>query len=352
MKRHGKLLLAILPCLSTFLSSCGNGPSQNEIVIRAEDIPPNYPPDSLRQEFDVSLEDILATVEDPSSVREAYEQVDSTAPAPVPELWHILVMQLNGSLVSSLERAGVDDPEVVAAHCTRCMWWNLDPWSDLIAGDTLWLLYSDSPPERENRVVALKYRPVAGSNARSFSVYSHHKRGDNFPSFFYPDGREVPKMLNSMPIRSFEEITGIFGEPRGEHVHRGVDFKAPEGTPVITTRGGAVSRTDWNLEYNGRCVEVDIGGGYREIFLHLSDLAQGVTPGSSLERGDTVGYVGNTGRSYAPHLHYQIDDSNSGYSIDPHLFHGYHRRSLEGSDLEAFRAFRDSCESCFGGEGE
>lgn len=350
MAVKAKPLFATLLVFFLLSASCGNGPSRNEIVIRSEDIPPNYPPDSLRQEFDVSLEDILAAADDPSTMQELCEKAEEVAAASTPAVWHVLVMELNGSLVSSLQRAEVDDPEVMAAHCTRCMWWNVDPWSDLIAGDTLWLLYSDSPPGRENKVVAMRYHPVAGSTAQAFSVYSHHKQGDSFPSYFYPDGREVPKMMNSMPIRCFEEITGVFGEPRGGHVHRGVDFKAPEGTPVITTRGGTVERTDWNMEYNGRCVEIDIGGGYREIFLHLSGLGEGVAPGASLERGDTVGFVGNTGRSYAPHLHYQINDSGSGYSIDPYLFHGYHRRELVGNELETFRAFRDSCETCFGGE--
>lgn len=268
---------------------------------------------------------------------------------PVPDV-HLLAFEVRGSLYASLEAVGCEAPDVVAAHLVRCLWWRMDPWRDMCAGDSIIVLYADSSQGLENRTVALRYIPIPGSAVGAFSIYLFRKTGDNFPSYYYGDGTEVAELLNILPLSTFEEITGIYGEPRGDHTHSGMDFKAPEGTPVRTARGGQVERVDWNYEYNGHCVEIDMGSGYSEIFLHLSTIAPGIAPGASLAAGALVGEVGNTGRSYAAHLHYQINDEN-GYPIDPLLFYGSHRRSLDGGDLSAFRAFRDGCEEMMRGGG-
>jgi murein DD-endopeptidase len=152
--------------------------------------------------------------------------------------------------------------------------------------------------------------------------------------------------LDRMPVRTFEEITSVYGEPRGSHYHAGVDYKAPQGTPVYTVTGGRVTRTNWNTSYNGLCVELDFGG-YAELFLHLHTIHDGVVPGTLLEPGDQIGTVGNTGVSTAPHLHYQINDPQ-GHSIDPYLFFSSHRRSLTSDDMEDFMLLVEACRTAMG----
>ncbi|NLP04968.1 M23 family metallopeptidase [Candidatus Fermentibacteria bacterium] len=254
-------------------------------------------------------------------------------------------LELRGSLYGSLAEAlPGEDTDVLGAHAVRCMWWNLDPWRGLSAGDSLVILFGAGDMGLENRTIALRYTPVAGSSNRAFSVYMFRKTGDSFPSYFYQDGTEAVKLLDVMPLTTFEEVTGIYGEPRGDHTHAGIDFKAPEGTPVRTAHGGVVARTDWNTEYNGHCVEIRMGAGYSEIFLHLRDIAPVVSPGASVPAGTTIGTVGNTGRSYSAHLHYQINDECD-RPIDPCLFFGTHRRSLGASDMPAFQEFVTLCDS-------
>lgn len=261
----------------------------------------------------------------------------------------LTAFEVRGSLYESLSRALPDDaPDVLAAHLVRCLWWDIDPWNDMCAGDSLIVLFGDGSRGIENRTVAVRYVPVSGSASSGFSVYLFLRAGDNYPSYWHADGSEAALMLNTMPISTFEEITGIYGEPRGDHQHAGQDFKAPEGTPVRTARGGTVARLDWNTSYNGRCIEIEMGGGYSEIFLHLSTISAGVVPGAFLAAGTVVGAVGNTGRSYSAHLHYQINDE-SDRPIDPRLFFGTHRRQLEGADLQAFRAFCGRCDAMMSG---
>jgi outer membrane murein-binding lipoprotein Lpp len=354
-------------------AGCSNPPSEDEIIVRAEDFEGRCDTLSQRQAIVDSTasgdtaalaDDTLSLLEDAHAAQADSLPADSAAlgdgpdslpadTASVPAGWRSLAMEARGSLYATIQ-AGLEadsqpsgpGPDVLGAHCSRCMWWDMRPWEDLIAGDSLYVVWTDSVGEGlENRVVALRYVPVEGSANGEFSVYRYLRTGDNYPSYWYPDGTEAPAMLDAMPVSTFEEITGIFGEPRSGHTHEGVDFKAPVGTPVVTRMGGTVTRTDWNTAYNGHCVEVDIGGGYSQVFIHLDGLAEGIRPGAQVEAGGLVGYVGNTGRSYAPHLHYQINDRNSGYAVDPYIFHGCHRRSLPEGDMDGFRDMRDLCDS-------
>lgn len=276
-----------------------------------------------------------------------------TIPAvePLPELAGagVLALEIRGSLYETLVEACPDgDPEVLSAHIVRCLWWDVDPWRDICAGDSIHVVFRDSGAGLENRTVALRFRPVPGSTVQPFALYLFRRSGDSYPSYWHPDGTEAVRLPNSMPVSTFEEITGIFGEPRGDHQHGGLDFKAPEGTPVRTIHGGVVIRADWNTTYNGRCLEIGMGAGYSEVFLHLQGIADGLSPGASVAAGSLVGWVGNTGRSYSAHLHYQINDEN-GYPIDPLVFYGSHRRTLSGTDMERFAVLRAACDSLMAG---
>ena len=343
-----RVLTAYLLLFSvSFVISCGGEPVEGEIVIRAEDIAAGDKepaPDTL------SLADTLV-ISDPDSLPKPdslvtqvpdFPDLDSTSAVEHDECpWERIALQIDGSIYSSL-RDRVREPDITGAHIVRCMWWNSDPWNGMNAGDSIYVLLGETG--RENQVIALRYVPREGTSNSLFSVYSFRMTGDNYPSHYYSDGTEVMKLLDYMPITTFEEMTGPCGEPRGDHRHAGVDYKAPEGTPVRTCRGGSVIRLNWNQDYNGNCVEIGIGGGYSEIFLHLQGVADGVYAGCILEKGDIVGYVGSTGiTSTAPHIDYQINDEN-GNPIDPYLFYSSYRRRLPPEDMTEFRTFRDSCD--------
>jgi len=342
--RSGCLLAALL-----LNSSCGGEPREGEIVIRIEDLATadtsGTDPDTVPVVSDtLPLDTLAASAEDDTLIVQADTlKADSSAVAPdsLSCPWTRLALQIDGSIYASL--AGrVSEPDILGAHIVRCMWWDTDPWNGMNAGDSIVVLIGETG--RENRVVALRYSPGQGTSNRPFSVYNFRMTGDNFPSHYYADGTEMMALLNTMPVSTFEEMTGPYGEPRGDRSHAGVDFKAPPGTPVRTCRGGRVARINWNSDYNGNCVEVSIGAGYSEIFLHLQSVARGLSEGDILQRGDLVGYVGSTGAtSTAPHIHYQINDER-GNPMDPYLFFGSHRRSLPPGDMDEFEALRDSCD--------
>ena len=333
-----------------FLVSCGGEPEEGELVIRAEDITraDSTPIADVLPTEDTLVSAVSDTLPEPDSLAtlipdiHASDSIAAIEPDSVECPWERIALQINGSIYASLQDRAAE-PDILGAYIVRCMWWDSDPWNGMNAGDSLYVLIGETG--RENQVIALRYVPREGTSNAAFSVYSFRMTGDNYPSHYYSDGTEVMKQLNFMPVTTFEEMTGPCGEPRGDHYHTGVDYKAPEGTPVRTCRGGSVTRVNWNQDYNGFCVEIGIGSGYTEIFLHLQGVAEGISVVTAVEKGVVVGYVGNTGvTSTAAHIHYQINDEN-GNTIDPYLFYSSHRRRLSSSDMAAFSTFRDRCDA-------
>lgn len=101
-------------------------------------------------------------------------------------------------------------------------------------------------------------------------------------------------------------------------MHEGVDFSAPVGTPIYATGDGKVERLKSRMSGYGNVVKIDHGFGYETLYAHMSKII--VRPGQKVKRGEIIGYVGNTGRSTGPHLHYEV--RKNGKPINPvHFFY-------------------------------
>ena len=126
---------------------------------------------------------------------------------------------------------------------------------------------------------------------------------------------EKEKLLKAIPtiqpVKN-EDLTrmasgyGYRSDPftKARKFHKGMDFTAPRGTPIYATGNGAVKRADSRSSGYGRHVRIDHGFGYVSLYAHLYKYA--VKKGQKVKRGDLIGFVGSTGRSQAPHLHYEI----------------------------------------------
>jgi murein DD-endopeptidase MepM/ murein hydrolase activator NlpD len=106
-------------------------------------------------------------------------------------------------------------------------------------------------------------------------------------------------------LETYDQITSLIKD--GRH-HKGVDFKTPVGTKVHATFAGTITQKNWHWKANGNCLEVtESASPHRKaLFLHLSELPRSLTVGHSVSRGDVIADSGNTGHSFAPHLHYQL----------------------------------------------
>ena len=184
------------------------------------------------------------------------------------------------------------------------------------------------------RVLAAWYR--SAKLDRDFAaVYVENER---FPMgrYFHSDGMEAQLTLKNAPIKDYEIITALLHDRRPKH--DGIDFKAPIGTPIITPFDATVLRKNWTTRGNGRCVDLQyVGKPHHALFLHLDTIAAAVKPGARLKAGTVIGTVGNTGRSYAPHLHYQLENA-ADRVLDPIKIQGTMRREADAQTKETVKA--------------
>lgn len=147
---------------------------------------------------------------------------------------------------------------------------------------------------------------------RIFAAWEHKERVGS-PNPIQAATVSVPSIS---PLRSMRMTSGygmrthpVLGRRRA---HKGVDLAAPTGTPIYATADGLVSRANWFSSY-GKYISIEHGGEIQTRFAHLSRIA--VRNGQRVQKGDLIGFVGSTGRSTGPHLHYEV--RVSGRSVNP-----------------------------------
>ena len=115
-----------------------------------------------------------------------------------------------------------------------------------------------------------------------------------------------------------------------------MDFKTPVGTPVKATFDGTITRKNWFFRGNGNSLEVTSSGPphMKAIFLHLSELPRTLTVGTKVKKGEVIAHSGNSGHSFAPHLHYQLM-SPSDRVLDPFDVHATQKVNLAAADRPA-----------------
>ena len=168
------------------------------------------------------------------------------------------------------------------------------------------------------------------------------KAGDQHSSYWNASGQEVPRRLRNSPMEHYQQVTALLGDGRG---HNGMDFKAPVGYPVFSPKSGTVTRVNWNTGPNGKCIEVRFADGTLAKFLHLSETM--VRANQHVRAGERIASSGNTGRSTAPHLHYQLDRNRK--TLDPVEYHGTSQRSLSPGEMARFSSDRARYESAVQG---
>ena len=116
-----------------------------------------------------------------------------------------------------------------------------------------------------------------------------------------------------------------------------MDFKTPVGTPVKAPFTGVVRRKNWSFRCNGNCVELEEAGGKHRhaLFLHMEELPRSLKVGDRVTAGTVMGRSGNSGHSFAPHLHYQLEAADERV-LDPYESHRTYRRSLPAAQRAAF----------------
>ena len=248
--------------------------------------------------------------------------------------------EVDGSVIASAEAAGV--PHGPLAEMLRAFSWDVNFQHDIKLGDRFDVLIerswtSDGQAVDDGRVLWAEL--TTGGGDESFSIYRFKPAGGE--EYFYNDeGESVVKALLRTPL-NMSRISSRFGlrhHPvlRFTRLHAGVDFAAPPGTPILAAGDGRVVEAGPNGGY-GRWVKISHDGGLATGYAHMSRIAPGVRRSARVRQGQVIGFVGSTGLSTGPHLHFELH--RAGRPVDPlSVARTALRARLAGKDLERFRA--------------
>ena len=139
------------------------------------------------------------------------------------------------------------------------------------------------------------------------SLYYFDKEGSI--GHYDKNGKSIQKALMKTPING-ARLSSPFGMRKHpidgfNKMHRGTDFAAPLGTPIMTSGSGTIKKAGW-CGGGGNCVVIKHNSTYQTIYAHMSKFAKGIRSGVRVKQGQTIGYVGSTGKSTGPHLHYEV----------------------------------------------
>lgn len=246
---------------------------------------------------------------------------------------------INGPLESAIVGSeGKDVGTALTQVVNRSLvWWVRVP-QDLVKGDTLAVLY-ETRDGQEPLVHAVRFQ--SRKLGRTFEAFRFQPAGAAFARYYQADGSELEERLVDSPLDSWEQVTSLLRDGRR---HKGVDFKTPVGTPVKATFDGTIVRRNWNFRGNGNSLEIHEAGGKgrNALYLHLSEVPKDMQAGVHVKRGQVLAQSGNTGHSFAPHLHYQLMQGEK--VIDPFDSQKTTRVSLSGEQQRAFERRRDEFE--------
>lgn len=214
---------------------------------------------------------------------------------------------IGSSLFLSASRAGLSDRLIM--ELVSIFGWDIDFARDIKSGDRFSVLYEEL--FRDGRSIG-NGDIVAAEFVTSDTVYRavRHIDEDGRKRYFDAEGNNLRGTFLKTPMR-VSRVTSGFSKRRYHPVlkkwraHRGVDYGAPSGTPVLATGDGRVHSIGRNGGY-GNAVVLRHGGQYSTLYAHLSGFRKGLKKGSKVTQGQVIGYVGATGLATGPHLHYEF----------------------------------------------
>jgi murein DD-endopeptidase MepM/ murein hydrolase activator NlpD len=257
------------------------------------------------------------------------------------------VANLGGSIDTSLytgaRRAGL--PSSVIVDLIRLFSWDVDFQRDIRPGDSFNVLVERAHLKTGEVArwgdVLYADMTVAGKTQRYFRFESKDRRGRKRVDYYNEKGHSARKPLLKTPVDGARLSSG-FGRRRHPilgytKMHRGVDFAAPRGTPIYAAGNGTVASVGRKGGY-GRYIRIRHNGQYSTAYGHLLRYARGMKRGKRVKQGEIIGYVGSSGRSTGPHLHYEV--LIGGRQVNPLRVRLPAGRRLKGQELASFRAVR------------
>lgn len=214
---------------------------------------------------------------------------------------------IDHSLFVASQRAGLDD--ALTMRLAQIFQWDIDFVLDIRQGDEFFVLFEDLYIDDEfighGEILAAEFINQKQSYR---AILYRNDQGDS--DYYNPEGNSMRKAFLRAPVE-FSRVSSNFNLRRVHPLfkrtmpHRGIDYAAPSGTPILASGDGRV-KTASRTQANGNFVILQHGEQFTTKYLHLSKFARGVKGGARVKQGQIIGYVGATGWATAPHLHYEF----------------------------------------------
>ena len=215
---------------------------------------------------------------------------------------------IDGSLFTSGSKAGIHTS--LLSQLADIFTWDVDLEKDIYQGDSFKILYEQrstrgQPNKRQLRILAAE---LLNAGEKKTAIYFEKQKG--MGAYYTIEGRSLARSFLRFPLE-FANITSKFSESRFHPVlktslpHTGVDFAAERGTPVRAVGDGIINQAGWSGSY-GKLVEIQHDASFTTRYAHLSDYGNGIRRGTLVKKGQVIGFVGSTGRTTGPHLHFEL----------------------------------------------
>ena len=229
----------------------------------------------------------------------------------------IVVTKLNKKIIydeniilESLYRSAIDEkiPANIIIEFARIYGFQVDFQRDIRKKDGFQIMYEVFLDDKNNIIetgnILYANLKLSGENN---SLYYFDSKGSE--GHYDKSGKSVRKALMKTPING-ARLSSSFGMRKHpidgfNKMHKGTDFAAPIGTPIMASGDGKIKKAGW-CGGGGNCIVIKHNSTYQTVYAHLSKFAKGMRSGVRVKQGQTIGYVGSTGKSTGPHLHYEV----------------------------------------------
>lgn len=223
---------------------------------------------------------------------------------------------INSSLAASAQRAGLSHS--MTMDMARVLGYDIDFAQDIRPGDEFDVVYEqkvmDGKVVGTGNILSARFT----NRGKTYTAVRYTNKQGN-TSYYTADGNSLRKAFIRTPV-DFARISSRFSAGRKHPIlnkiraHKGVDYAAPRGTPIKAAGDGKVLLAGRRGGY-GNTVIIKHGNAYQTLYGHMQGFAKGVTTGSTVKQGQVIGYIGTTGLSTGPHLHYEFQVN--GVHVDP-----------------------------------
>lgn len=243
-------------------------------------------------------------------------------------------------LYESLYETGMrhELPRPMIDELVRIFSYDLDFQQRVRGGDNLEVIFTEDDEGERGEILSASLT-IGGETRR---VFRYQAPEDGLIEYFDEEGKSLKKFLLRKPLADGEMRSG-FGmryHPimRYSKMHTGVDWANKTGTPILAAGNGTVLEAGWSSGY-GKHTVIQHANGYVTTYSHQSNFAKGIVPGAKVRQGQVIGYLGSTGLSTGPHLHYEV--KVNGNFVNPMKIRVPRGRELQGQALAEYKRQRD-----------